>query len=78
MLSTPFLDLHEARAAILLGHTDAATQMRQCCEIARAHCCANTFRQLNPLAVELASQTDPTLPLAGLAISVKDMFDVAN
>lgn len=71
-------DLHTTRQAIASGQTDAASQMRISLDIAKAPACANTFRSLNPLAVKQAGEADPKAPLAGLAVSVKDLFDIAG
>ena len=75
-MPAPLLDLHNVRQAIRAGHTDASARMVDCIEIAQSSSCANTFRRLNPLAIAQARQTDSQKPLAGLAISVKDLFDI--
>ncbi len=72
------LDLHTAASEIRAGRTTAAQQMQRCLEIAQSEACAHTFRSLNAQALPQASATNPALPLAGLAISVKDLFDVAG
>lgn len=71
-----FSDLHATRAALRAGQTTAIEQMQISLQIARSEACASTFRSINPLAEAQASATHPDLPLAGLAISVKDLFDV--
>jgi aspartyl-tRNA(Asn)/glutamyl-tRNA(Gln) amidotransferase subunit A len=73
-----FPDLHAARDAIRAGHSTAQKQMQASLDIARSPACANTFRSLNPLATAQAEQMSQDFPLAGLAISVKDLFDVAG
>jgi Asp-tRNA(Asn)/Glu-tRNA(Gln) amidotransferase A subunit family amidase len=52
--------------------------MQKSLDIAQSKACAHTFRSLNPLALAQAAASSPDLPLAGLAISVKDLFDVAG
>jgi Asp-tRNA(Asn)/Glu-tRNA(Gln) amidotransferase A subunit family amidase len=52
--------------------------MQRCISLAQSPACGSTFRSLNPLALAQAIATSPDLPLAGLAISVKDLFDVAG
>jgi aspartyl-tRNA(Asn)/glutamyl-tRNA(Gln) amidotransferase subunit A len=77
MATPPIItDLHIARQAIRSGHSDAAECMFDCLEIAQSTSCASAFRRLNPLAIAQAKQSDSQKPLAGLAISVKDLFDV--
>jgi aspartyl-tRNA(Asn)/glutamyl-tRNA(Gln) amidotransferase subunit A len=71
-------DLHTTRQAIAQGRTTAEREMQRCLEIAQSAACTSTFRSLNPAAVQLASHSKPDTPLAGLAISVKDLFDVAG
>lgn len=73
-----FPDLYSTREAVRSGQTTAFEQMLRSLEIAESAACASTFRRLNPLAASQASATSPDLPLAGLAISVKDLFDVAG
>jgi aspartyl-tRNA(Asn)/glutamyl-tRNA(Gln) amidotransferase subunit A len=71
-------DLHATRQAIASGQTNAAAQMRMSLDIAAAQACANTFRSLNPVAIKQAGEADPSMPLAGLAVSVKDLFDMTG
>jgi aspartyl-tRNA(Asn)/glutamyl-tRNA(Gln) amidotransferase subunit A len=71
-------DLHSAVQAIRSGQTSALEHMQRSLEIAQSQSCESTFRRLNPLALRQAQQTSSDLPLAGLAISVKDLFDVAG
>ncbi|NJS35588.1 MAG: amidase [Brachymonas sp.] len=60
------------------GRTSAAAQMQRSLDIAQSSACGHTFRSLNTQALEQAKASDSALPLAGLAISVKDLFDVAG
>jgi Asp-tRNA(Asn)/Glu-tRNA(Gln) amidotransferase A subunit family amidase len=71
-------DLHTAAQAIRAGQTSAFEHMQRSLQIAQSKACESTFRSLNPLALQQAQQTRAELPLAGLAISVKDLFDVAG
>lgn len=73
-----FPDLHAARHALLAGQSTALAQMQLSLQIAQSAACASTFRSLNPLAERQAAEASPNSPLAGLAISVKDLFDVAG
>jgi aspartyl-tRNA(Asn)/glutamyl-tRNA(Gln) amidotransferase subunit A len=80
MTSTPINlpDIHETVAAIRRERSNVAMEMQHCLDIAQSKVCASTFRSLNPSALAQATATSPDLPLAGLAISVKDLFDVAG
>jgi aspartyl-tRNA(Asn)/glutamyl-tRNA(Gln) amidotransferase subunit A len=71
-------DLHSVAQAIRAGQTSAFEQMQRSLQIAQSKVCESTFRSLSPLALQQAQQTRADLPLAGLAISVKDLFDVAG
>jgi aspartyl-tRNA(Asn)/glutamyl-tRNA(Gln) amidotransferase subunit A len=74
----PLLDLHATQLAIRSGHTHAAEQMQRSLDIAQSAMCKSAFRRINPLALQQAEPTSADLPLAGLAVSVKDLFDVAG
>jgi aspartyl-tRNA(Asn)/glutamyl-tRNA(Gln) amidotransferase subunit A len=70
-------DLFSTRQAILAGRSTAAQEMAQSIAISRSQACQHTFLQLDEQAAQIhAAQTQASLPLAGLAISVKDLFDV--
>jgi aspartyl-tRNA(Asn)/glutamyl-tRNA(Gln) amidotransferase subunit A len=71
-------DLHHTASEIRAGRTSAAEQMQRSIDIAQSATCAHTFRSMNPHALPQAQASDAALPLAGLAISVKDLFDVAG
>jgi aspartyl-tRNA(Asn)/glutamyl-tRNA(Gln) amidotransferase subunit A len=71
-------DLHSTAQDIRAGQTSAFEQMQRSLAIAQSMACESTFRSLNPLALQQAKQTSANLPLAGLAISVKDLFDVTG
>jgi len=71
-------DLIATRQAILEGKLHPQAVAEDCLAIAHGASCKNTFIQLTPEALlQTAAQTQvQNLPLAGLAISVKDLFDV--
>ncbi len=71
-------DLFTTRESLLSGQTTALAQMQNCLAIAQSEACTSTFRSINPFANQQASAMAQNLPLAGLAISVKDLFDVAG
>jgi aspartyl-tRNA(Asn)/glutamyl-tRNA(Gln) amidotransferase subunit A len=78
ILSELLPDLHSVVSEIRAGRQSAEQQMRRSIKIAQSEACAHTFRSLNPHAVAQARASHVALPLAGLAISVKDLFDVAG
>ena len=72
-------DLHATRLAIEAGTSDARTEIEHA--IAAAQLPANRHTFTRPLFDEArreAAAADRALPLAGLAFSVKDLFDVVN
>jgi aspartyl-tRNA(Asn)/glutamyl-tRNA(Gln) amidotransferase subunit A len=72
-------DLYTTRQAILQGRSHAGQEMAKALAIAQSSACENTFLRLDaPAAQVLATQTPAALPLAGLAVSVKDLFDVQD
>jgi len=74
------LDLTAARASLRDGTSSAATLAEQALAMAQAPACAHAFLKTMPEAVRAAA-ADPSLrerPLAGLPVSVKDLFDVAG
>jgi aspartyl-tRNA(Asn)/glutamyl-tRNA(Gln) amidotransferase subunit A len=72
-------DLHSTALAIREGRSSAAQEMQRSIDIAQSSACANTFMRLDAsAALTSARQTQADLPLAGLAISVKDLYDMAG
>ncbi len=84
-------DLTATREAIVRGQTSARAEMEKSIQIADSAACRNTFLHLDAQkalveAIEATkttqtaqNSTQPALqPLAGLAISVKDLFDIAG
>jgi amidase/aspartyl-tRNA(Asn)/glutamyl-tRNA(Gln) amidotransferase subunit A len=71
-------DLIATRQAILEGQTHPQAVAEACLNIAQGPHCRDTFLLLTPEALkQTASQAAiQTRPLAGLAVSVKDLFDV--
>lgn len=71
-------DLHTTRRRLLDGQTSASTEMERAIDAAQSARCQHTFTQtcFEP-ARQAAAAADPARqPLAGLAVSVKDLFDV--
>lgn len=71
-------DLHATRDAILSGKTHAEEQAQRCLDIARSPSCDRVFIQLTPESLMQTART-PGIegqPLAGLSVSIKDLFDV--
>lgn len=73
-------DLTAARASLRAGSSSAAAMAEQALALAQAPACARAFLKTTPEAVRAAA-ADASLrerPLAGLPVSVKDLFDVAG
>ena len=85
---TTLPDLHSTRQAIRQGETSASTALEHAIAIAESPACAHVWRQTRlDAAREEAALADAanaaarhgfSQPLAGLAITVKDLFDVAG
>ncbi len=73
-------DLHAARARILSGQTSAAAELDAALAAARSPACVNAFIQITADEARQAATSPASAqrPLAGLAVSVKDLFDVAG
>lgn len=73
-------DLHATRQALQNGQTSLIAQAERSLAIAHSPACAHVFAQLTEDSL-LATARQPGMaqrPLAGLSVSVKDLFDVAN
>ena len=71
-------DLNATRTRILQGHTSASTEMETCIAVAESARSQNvyletTFDAARAAAADLRNRSRP---LAGLAVSIKDLFDV--
>jgi amidase/aspartyl-tRNA(Asn)/glutamyl-tRNA(Gln) amidotransferase subunit A len=85
-VARPTPDLTERRSAILAGQTHASAEIEACLARAADPAVAPAFLRLDAAAArETARAVDAALahgaplpPLAGLAVSVKDLFDVAG
>ncbi len=73
-------DIHATRARILSGQTDAPAELERAIAAAQSPTCAHAFIQTTfDEARKAAGNTVlAQRPLAGLAVSVKDLFDVAG
>ena len=73
-------DLTATRQRLQTGTSTASAELEQCLEVAQSAACDRAFVRLMPEAARTAvEQSDLTrLPLAGLAVSVKDLFDIAG
>lgn len=71
-------DLHATRQAILNGSTSCAEQAERSLSIARSSACEHVFMQLTPESLTQTAGTPGIAerPLAGLSVSIKDLFDV--
>ena len=78
MQDTAENDLHATRERILKRHTSAAKEMESCIAVAQSARSQNVYLETTFDAARAAAQ-DPrnqSRPLAGLAVSIKDLFDV--
>lgn len=73
-------DLHTMRQRLLAGQTRARTEIEHAIDTAQSSRCQHAFLQTDfDDARAAAAAADPERqPLAGLAVSVKDLFDVAG
>jgi aspartyl-tRNA(Asn)/glutamyl-tRNA(Gln) amidotransferase subunit A len=72
-------DLHATRLSLLAGSTHARTEMERAVAAAEAPSCAHVFvRAMFDEARQVAATANPQQRLAGLAVSVKDLFDIAG
>jgi aspartyl-tRNA(Asn)/glutamyl-tRNA(Gln) amidotransferase subunit A len=88
--TTPRGDLHTTRLAIERGQSTAAQEMALSLAIAQSSACQHTFLSLDSSgahdaanaavisATQAISKSPQTQVLAGLAVSIKDLFDVAG
>jgi Asp-tRNA(Asn)/Glu-tRNA(Gln) amidotransferase A subunit family amidase len=77
-LPTAFPDLHQTREALRRGQTSGAAEIEQCVAIAQSSACEHafletTFDEARRCAADAATSQRP---LMGLAVSIKDLFDV--
>ena len=74
------IDLIATRQRLQEGTSTAPAELAQCLEVAQSAACDHAFARLLPEAARTTVvQSDSSrLPLAGLAVSVKDLFDIAG
>lgn len=72
-------DLSSAREALSLGKASAPALIEECIAAAQGAACRHAFVAPSfELARAQAAAARPDSPLAGLAVSIKDLFDVAG
>ena len=73
-----FPDLHSTRNSISSGRSSAAEALESCIAAAQSADCQHVFRLLDAQGARsrLQSLDAKRLPLSGLAVSIKDLFDV--
>lgn len=72
-------DLHALVADLRAARTSARAEIERAIAIAQSPRCAHVFtRPLFEQARQQAASADTASPLAGLAVSVKDLFDIAG
>ena len=76
---TPPTDLHATRHRLRAGQTRARDEVETALATATTQACRHAFLSLDTEGARAqTAAADPALPLAGLAVSVKDLFDVAG
>jgi aspartyl-tRNA(Asn)/glutamyl-tRNA(Gln) amidotransferase subunit A len=78
-------DLHATRQAVQAGQTSPQEILERAAAIAQSEACRHVFlpgQMKSPLLTSKAPPktafNDPALPLAGIPVSIKDLFDVAG
>lgn len=72
-------DLHTLLSALREQRTSASSEIERAIASAQSPGCAHVFtRPLFEQARQQAREADPASPLAGLAVSIKDLFDIAG
>lgn len=73
-------DLHTTREQLRQGHSSASQELEVCIARAQSEGCRNAFvhAAFDTARANAARQAIQPLPLAGLSLSVKDLFDVAG
>jgi aspartyl-tRNA(Asn)/glutamyl-tRNA(Gln) amidotransferase subunit A len=72
-------DLHATRTRLLRGETTAEREIEHCIERAQSPACQPAFIRTRFTAARTEARlASPDSPLAGLALSVKDLFDAAG
>ncbi len=76
--STLLLDLHATRERLRLGQTSAVAELERCIEVSQSKKCDHVFLQtlFDSARANAADPAQAGLPLAGLAVSIKDLFDI--
>lgn len=71
-------DLVSTRSPVAAGHSSAAEVLERCIAAAQGPACAHVFRNTcyGEARTTAAAPGVAQLPLAGLAVSVKDLFDI--
>jgi len=81
-LLLPATDLHALRQALQEGQTTCSEILEQVAAVARGETCRHAFMpaqtEAAPAAPAAAQPFNPALPLAGIPVSTKDLFDVAG
>ncbi len=80
MPNTPLADLSSTRERIRSGQTAATAAMQACIDVAQSPRCDKAFLRtmFDQAAVAAADPRLQHRPLAGLAVSVKDLFDISG
>ena len=73
-------DLHATRERLRAGLTSAPAELERAITIARSPACEHVFlrTRFDAARAEAADAANAGRPLAGLAVSIKDLFDAAG
>jgi Asp-tRNA(Asn)/Glu-tRNA(Gln) amidotransferase A subunit family amidase len=73
-------DLHTTLQRLRSGHTDPITEMERALDAAQSKLCEHAFVRLSPDEARAVSGSAEVSkkPLAGLSVSIKDLFDIAG
>ena len=73
-------DLHTTRERLRAGNTSAPAELEKAIAIAQSPACAHVFlsTRFNAARAEALDAAAGQLPLAGLAVSIKDLFDATG
>ncbi|GAB3766386.1 amidase [Ramlibacter monticola] len=75
----PLPDLHSTRERLRQGRTDVAAELGAAAAVARSAACTHVFLKTRfEAAAAEAAAVPPGAPLAGLPVSIKDLFDFAG
>ena len=76
--ANPLLDIHATRQALAVGQTTFSDIAARATAAAHSPACKQVFMPGYPAAFGMEAPGHSFMPLAGIPVSVKDLFDVAG